>query len=187
MKNMKQIEMTVSIRNNLLKERRLAEGLSQGELSVRCGFSRHNSIVSSAECFRKVSPETKKKIANYFCVQVEDIFPEELVNIERNEVKKKMYVDELKSLLSHGHEDYRKIDYDDLKTTLDKALNTLTIREKGVIVERFGLNTGRPMMLEEIARKNNVTKERIRQIEKRAIGRLKFRWRDSRDFLDLKS
>ena len=60
-----------------------------------------------------------------------------------------------------------------LKGAIERALRTLTKREADILRSRFGLGGKRPMTLREIGKQYNVTKERIRQIEKRAIGRLR--------------
>ena len=59
-----------------------------------------------------------------------------------------------------------------LKEDLIKALNTLTDRERKVIELRFGLKDGVPMTLEQVGKKLGVTRERIRQIEAKAIRKL---------------
>ena len=59
-----------------------------------------------------------------------------------------------------------------LKEKVEEALNMLTEREREVIIMRFGLNGGNPCTLEEVGRKLNVTRERIRQIESKAIKKL---------------
>lgn len=59
-----------------------------------------------------------------------------------------------------------------LKADIDDILSTLTDKEAEVIRYRFGLNGYRPMSLKEIGDVFNLTKERIRQIEKKAIRRL---------------
>lgn len=60
-----------------------------------------------------------------------------------------------------------------LKETIEEVLSTLTEREEKVIRLRFGLDNGRTWTLEEIGKKFNVTRERIRQIEAKAIKKLK--------------
>lgn len=59
-----------------------------------------------------------------------------------------------------------------LKDDINVALNTLTQKEAKIIEYRFGLNNQKPMSLKEIGDRYNLTKERIRQIEKKAIKRL---------------
>jgi RNA polymerase primary sigma factor len=56
---------------------------------------------------------------------------------------------------------------------IDKILETLSERERQVIRLRYGLDDGHPRTLEEVGRKFNVTRERIRQIEMKAIKKLK--------------
>ena len=59
-----------------------------------------------------------------------------------------------------------------LREDIDKVLSTLSEKEKDIITLRFGLNNKAPMSLKEIGEVYNLTKERIRQIEKRALERL---------------
>ncbi len=60
-----------------------------------------------------------------------------------------------------------------LQESIESVLSTLTEKESNVIKYRFGLNGERPHSLKEIGDKYNLTKERIRQIEKKAISRLR--------------
>jgi RNA polymerase primary sigma factor len=61
---------------------------------------------------------------------------------------------------------------DSLKDEINKALATLTDKESQIIQWRFGLNNQKPLSLKEIGSRYNLTKERIRQIEKKALQRL---------------
>jgi RNA polymerase primary sigma factor len=60
-----------------------------------------------------------------------------------------------------------------LKEQIDKVLDELTEREKKVLQLRFGLRDGRARTLEEVGREFNVTRERIRQIEGKALRKLR--------------
>lgn len=73
-----------------------------------------------------------------------------------------------------------------LKNQIDEVLNTLTPRERRVLLTRFGLEDGRSCTLEEVGREFGVTRERIRQIEAKAIRKLRHRSRSQklRDYLD---
>ena len=59
-----------------------------------------------------------------------------------------------------------------LKVDINKILTTLTAKESEILQYRFGLNGRSPLSLKEIGDKYNLTKERIRQIEKKALKRL---------------
>ena len=73
-----------------------------------------------------------------------------------------------------------------LKEQLDEVLDTLTEREQKVLRLRFGMNDGRARTLEEVGKEFDVTRERIRQIEAKALRKLRHpsRSRKLRDFLD---
>ncbi len=60
-----------------------------------------------------------------------------------------------------------------LKEQLNEVLDTLTEREKKVLTLRFGLEDGRARTLEEVGKEFNVTRERIRQIEAKALRKLR--------------
>ena len=59
-----------------------------------------------------------------------------------------------------------------LKSSVNKILDTLPARERAIIELRFGLNNKKPMSLKEVGELYNLTKERIRQIEKKVLGQL---------------
>ncbi len=59
-----------------------------------------------------------------------------------------------------------------LREDINNVLATLSSKESEIIQYRFGLNGHRPMSLKEIGSKYRLTKERIRQIEKKALKRL---------------
>ncbi|HCR43212.1 MAG TPA: RNA polymerase sigma factor RpoD [Ruminococcaceae bacterium] len=73
-----------------------------------------------------------------------------------------------------------------LKEQLSDVLDTLTPREEKVLCLRFGLNDGRSRTLEEVGKEFNVTRERIRQIEAKALRKLRHpsRSKKLKDFLD---
>ena len=73
-----------------------------------------------------------------------------------------------------------------LKEQLGEVLSTLTEREQKVLRLRFGLDDGRARTLEEVGREFNVTRERIRQIEAKALRKLRHpsRSRKLKDYLD---
>lgn len=73
-----------------------------------------------------------------------------------------------------------------LKKHLDEVLSTLSDREKKVLILRFGLEDGRPRTLEEVGKEFKVTRERIRQIEAKALRKLRHpsRSKKLKDYLE---
>ncbi len=77
--------------------------------------------------------------------------------------------------------------YTILKDKLNEVLKTLTERERTVLIQRFGLLDGKPKTLEEVGLVFNVTRERIRQIEAKALRKMRHptRSKQLKAFLDL--
>lgn len=77
--------------------------------------------------------------------------------------------------------------YSILKDKMNEVLATLTERERIVLIQRFGLLDGKPKTLEEVGVAFNVTRERIRQIEAKALRKMRHpvRSKQLRAFLDL--
>jgi RNA polymerase primary sigma factor len=77
--------------------------------------------------------------------------------------------------------------YTILKEEMDNILNTLTEREKRVLRLRFGIGDGYPRTLEEVGSIFNVTRERVRQIEAKALRKLRHPTRSRRlkNFLEI--
>jgi RNA polymerase primary sigma factor len=73
-----------------------------------------------------------------------------------------------------------------LRESVEDVLDSLTERERKVLILRFGLEDGRGRTLEEVGKEFNVTRERIRQIEAKALRKLRHpsRSRKLRDFLE---
>ena len=73
-----------------------------------------------------------------------------------------------------------------LREQLDEVLDTLTDREENVLRLRFGLDDGKMRTLEDVGKVFNVTRERIRQIEAKALRKLRHpsRSKPLRDFIE---
>ena len=73
-----------------------------------------------------------------------------------------------------------------LREQLEEVLNTLTPREASVLKLRFGFEDGRTRTLEEVGKVFNITRERIRQIEAKALRKLRHpsRAKKLKDYLD---
>ena len=74
-----------------------------------------------------------------------------------------------KNLESPESSAYRQI----LREEIMRAMQVLTEREQMILKLRFGFDDGRPRTLEEVGKVYNVTRERIRQIEEKALRKLK--------------
>lgn len=74
-----------------------------------------------------------------------------------------------------------------LREQMEEVLDTLTPREKKVLALRFGIGDGYPRTLEEVGKEFNVTRERVRQIEAKALRKMRHPTRSRRlkSFLDL--
>ena len=77
--------------------------------------------------------------------------------------------------------------YSILKDKMNEVLETLTDRERTVLIERFGLLDGKPKTLEEVGVRFKVTRERVRQIEAKALRKMRHptRAKQLQAFLDL--
>lgn len=81
---------------------------------------------------------------------------------------------------------YDTVSKEFLRDYLNEVLETLSDREKRVLIMRFGLDDGKSKTLEDVGKEFNVTRERIRQIEAKAIRKLRHptRARKLRDFVE---
>lgn len=81
---------------------------------------------------------------------------------------------------------YDTVSKEFLKDYLNEVLDTLSEREKKVLIMRFGLDDGKNKTLEDVGKEFNVTRERIRQIEAKAIRKLRHpsRAKKLKDFID---
>jgi len=121
---------------------------------------------------------TEKEIAKKARISVDKV--REIIKISQVPLSLEMPIgDEESSRLGDFVEDSTVQAPDDvvmhglLRDDLENVMNTLTEREKIVLKLRFGLEDGHPRTLEEVGRVFNVTRERIRQIEAKALRKLK--------------
>src|SRR5699024_11732293 len=91
------------------------------------------------------------------------------------------YIEDQEAILPSDHASYELV-----KEQLEDVLDTLTDREENVLRLRFGLDDGRTRTLEEVGKVFGVTRERIRQIEAKALRKLRHPSRSKRlkDFLE---
>ena len=182
MKDLFSIGIKHQLFNNEVRRRRLELGLTQKQLEERLGGW---SNLSGVETFKKYpTPLEAERLAKALNTTVEILFPkwlEELKDKRTSVVTTHLVTErildhpELKALPSPDSmekvED--KIDQELLKGKLGSALDTLLDREKKVLKLRYGLENGRQLSLEDTGREFGVTRERIRQIEAKALRKLR--------------
>ena len=123
------------------------------------------------------------KLSNFYNIRPEDLFPEDADTIKKNNGVMKIDRAELEALsltsrhektlpaLTESTED--KYIKDELMQNINRAFETLTPREADVLRLRLGFEDGTIKTLEEIASMQNVTRQRIRQVEAKAFRKLR--------------
>jgi len=162
----------------------ILKALSEKTKLIRLPLNRANQLIQ-IEKFRKENDQiedndiTNEEIAK--ALEIEGRSVNDIINASRDFVsidapiqfdKKERFLSEiLKDSSFKEPEEY--LLHESLKETLLKSLETLTDKEQEVIRLRYGLDGIDPLSLKEIGKRFNLTKERIRQIEKKAIRRLR--------------
>jgi RNA polymerase primary sigma factor len=150
---------------------------------IRLPLNRANELVQIEKMRKELQSGSKgdpeiREIAKALDMKEEHVA--DLINISRDMVSldTPIYDEKDSSILSDFVEDRGQkapeesvIDRS-LQEDINTVLNTLTGKEADIIQYRFGLNGKRPMSLKEIGNRYKLTKERIRQIEKKALKRL---------------
>jgi RNA polymerase primary sigma factor len=150
---------------------------------IRLPLNRANELVQIEKMRKDVQSEGGWRSENEEIARRLDADPDhvaELVNISRDLVSldTPVYSEKDSSLLGDFVEDRRHQAPEELtvqnslRADINGVLDTLSRKESEIIQYRFGLNGNRPMSLKEIGGRYRLTKERIRQIEKKALKRL---------------
>lgn len=150
---------------------------------IRLPLNRANELVQIEKVRKGISgsmgeTEEMQEVARSLNMSEEHVT--DLVNISREHVSldTPVYREKDSSVLSDFVEDTVNalpediVMHQSLKNDINSILETLSDKEAEIIQFRFGLNGFAPMSLKEIGDRYNLTKERIRQIEKKAIKRL---------------
>jgi RNA polymerase sigma factor (sigma-70 family) len=126
---------------------------------------------------KRLDGDGVKKLLKYFGLEFSDLFPSESLKIIAGEhqISKEIPKDKLIQWSNDKFNNLPAIEYkeDFLYEKMEKALNTLSPTEKEVLKLRFGLFGCERKTLKVIAKMFGVTRERIRQIELKAMRRLK--------------
>ena len=170
--------------NNEVRKRRVERGLTQKELSNNCGIG--ESTIGHIETLRKYpTMKQAKSIAQALSSTVEELFPKwiEEFKHKKTSVVTEHFVSErilehpeLKMLPAEAgniDEVIDSVDAEIMSVKIDSVLNTLKPREKKVLELRFGLKDEKTHTYEEVGKEFGVTRERIRQIEAKALRKLK--------------
>jgi RNA polymerase primary sigma factor len=150
---------------------------------IRLPLNRANELVQIEKMRKDVQSEGGSRSETAEIARRLDADPDhvaELVNISRDLVSldTPVYSEKDSSLLGDFVEDRSHQAPDEmtvqnsLRADINGVLDTLSRKESEIIQYRFGLNGNRPMSLKEIGGRYRLTKERIRQIEKKALKRL---------------
>jgi RNA polymerase primary sigma factor len=150
---------------------------------IRLPLNRANELVQIEKVRKDVQAEGGSRSETEEIARRLDADPDhvaELVNISRDLVSldTPVYSEKDSSLLGDFVEDHSQPAPEELtvqnslRADINGVLDTLSRKESEIIQYRFGLNGNRPMSLKEIGGRYRLTKERIRQIEKKALKRL---------------
>lgn len=177
--------------NARLTSARRNAGFSQKDMSLMTGINA--TKMSDIETLKVIATDFEKgEISSALSTSVKYLFPKELelsisvgVFDEREKHLSSPQVEALAmSYTDKGIERFEEL-YK-LKETLAEALTALTPRERKIVELRFGLDIGTPHTLEDVGARFNFTRERVRQIESKALRKIRHprNSRNLRPFLD---
>ena len=183
---MKELELTLRVRNNRLKERRGALGMNQPEFAAAAGVSltayreietlRRSPRIQGNGCWRW--RDIALQLARFHCVEPDELFPPAVLGVERPVAVRRVDAADIYPLLTTHQE--RLLEGPDgaheraeLREQVDRALAGMRPRDAEVLRLRFGIEDGEERTLEEIGAAFDLTRERIRQIEARALRTLR--------------
>lgn len=166
------------IRQSILK------AICEKSRSIRLPLNRANELVQIEQAKKtitgnKTEQEEFEEIASMLNMTTSHV--REMVNISRDMISLDAEINNSendKTQIGDFYEDFRYGKPEDnvmkeaMEKDIDNVLNSLRKNEADVIRMRFGLNGIKPMSLKEVGSICNLTKERIRQIEKHAISRM---------------
>lgn len=199
---MKEFEVELKIRNNRLKERREALGLSAPKLckKLRLPYSMYLHLENLSPLGRPfVTPKSKgpahagrvgdwkpwvKKLARFYKTTPAELFPESVFAVGLNKVTKKVNGADVAPLLSGACDrllpaevcedtDELLIKKEELENILRMVDNEITPRERAIIMHRTGIGDADELTLDEIGKKYDLSRERVRQLEQRGYSKIR--------------
>ena len=162
------IRLPVHMGEQIMKVRRVEKQLVQ-ELGREPSYE---------EIAAKLEDMTPKKVEEVMKISQEPVSLETPAGEEENSTLS----DFIEDKTSINPQEYANNQF--LKEAMDKILSTLSDREQKILRMRFGLDDGRPKTLEEVGKECDVTRERIRQIESKALRKLNRNYAMKSDFRD---
>jgi RNA polymerase primary sigma factor len=120
-----------------------------------------------------------EEVADYLGVDSDEVASRMAIHVRHVSLDKPYSEEEDNTLMdslqtADGVNDYEKLSHTgSFKTEIERVMQVLNKRQREVLCSFFGVNTGYPMGLDEIANKYDLTRERVRQIKDKAIGLLK--------------
>jgi RNA polymerase primary sigma factor len=162
------IRLPVHMGEQIMKVRRVEKQLVQ-ELGREPSYE---------EIAAKLEDMTPKKVEEVMKISQEPVSLETPAGEEENSTLS----DFIEDKTSINPQEYANNQF--LKEAMDKILSTLSDREQKNLRMRFGLDDGRPKTLEEVGKECDVTRERIRQIESKALRKLNRNYAMKSDFRD---
>ena len=182
----KELELTCTLRNNRLKERREALGMNRKQLAEAAGvdsvtYGRLEALKGSpysGKTKERTWTPTATKLAIFFKTPEEDLFPPVVRKVKQPEVVRTLDEGDVQALLTDHQQQLLMLPDEivgdhEAADLVRQALQSLSAREEVIIKQRFGLDTGVEMTLEEIGREQGVSKDRISQIGMKAFRKLR--------------
>ena len=171
--------VTLTIKNNYLLNAMKDVGIyTAAELSRASGVTqqtigRYLNLSFTPYSKRGLRPSVDK-LSKCLKKLPEDLFPPQHINspLQRNVITTELRMADIKVIVDTGRSIQDKIEYKESMDSIMTVLDSLPEREQEILKRRFGFN-GEDSTLDELAKYYKVSKERIRQIEKRAIRRLR--------------
>jgi RNA polymerase primary sigma factor len=163
-----------------LRNARASAGYTMAQVAEEAGVSTH--AIASYERLRAIpNPLVARRIARYLGKEVRELFPPQLKEIVHEiQQERKGYSEPQTVSLEDVSED-QLLSEDDpavtatqdmLRSRINEVLKTLTFRERDLLKQRYGIGDGYTYTLEEVGRIFKVTRDRIRQVEAKAISKL---------------